>query len=307
VTAPAGAVFESARPAVERLAASRDAASLVAAWAAIEAALQGAAANRSLTGQGLVRDLRQRNILTLDQGHAVIELLAARDRAVVPGYQVTDADVAAARDALQQLAMAPPVTPMPGLVAPPPAAPISPTPAPMNEGRIGIAKALGFVVILAIVAGAVAYGVLTIRKRGAAAADDLMSRGIAAYHAGRVDSARVFFTHAARHDTTDATPHLYLGRIAREAGDLGTAKTELITAVRLGPSNELALREMGAVLLAGGQYPLAAKFYARAIALDSTDRSALGFYSCTLKRLGQAQDATQYLARAGQGPWTACQ
>jgi Flp pilus assembly protein TadD len=135
----------------------------------------------------------------------------------------------------------------------------------------------------------------------------LVSRGIATYQAGHVDSARVFFEHAARQDTSDAVPHIYLGRIARERGDLGTARSELVTAVRLGPANELAQREMGAALLAAGQYDLARKFYARAIALDSTDRSALGFYGCTLKRLGRTQDAAPYITRAGQGPWTACQ
>jgi tetratricopeptide (TPR) repeat protein len=169
-------------------------------------------------------------------------------------------------------------------------------------------------VLLAVIAGGVAYGVVAWRKQSAGraapasySADDLVARGIAAYQAGHVDSARVFFSHAAEHDSLDAVPHIYLGRIAREAGDLGTARSELVTAVRLVPNNEIAQREMGAALLAAGQFQLAAKFYTRAIALDSTDRSALGFYGCTLKRLGQAQEATQYLTRAGQGPWTACQ
>jgi len=304
VTAPAGAVLDSARPAVERLAGSRDAASLVAAWRAIEAALQTAASNRSLSGQGLVRDLRQRNVLTLDQGHALIELLAAHDRAIVPGYAVTDADVQAARDALDQLAAAPPpVTPVP--VAPPAAAT---APIPVTHGQIGVGKILGFLVLLALIAGGVGYGVVQWRRgRAVPASDDLVSRGIATYQAGHVDSARVYFQHAAEHDTTDAVPHIYLGRMAREAGDLNTARSELVTAVRLDRNNELAQREMGAVLLAAGQYDLARKFYARAVLLDSTDHSAVGFYGCTLKRLGQAQEAAQYLTRAGQGPWTACQ
>jgi tetratricopeptide (TPR) repeat protein len=304
VTAPAGAVLDSARPAVERLAGSRDAASLVAAWRAIEAALQTAASNRSLSGQGLVRDLRQRNVLTLDQGHALIELLAAHDRAIVPGYAVTDADVQAARDALDQLAAAPPpVTPVP---AAPPATATAPI--PVTHGQIGVGKILGFLVLLALIAGGVGYGVVQWRRgRVAPASDDLVSRGIATYQAGHVDSARVYFQHAVEHDTTDAVPHIFLGRMAREAGDLNTARSELVTAVRLDRNNELAQREMGAVLLAAGQYDLARKFYARAVLLDSTDHSAVGFYGCTLKRLGQAQEAAQYLTRAGQGPWTACQ
>jgi tetratricopeptide (TPR) repeat protein len=299
---------------VERLASARDAASLVAAWTAIESALQDSASNRTLVGQALVRDLRQRNVLTLDQGHALIELLAAHDRAVVPGYAVTDADVAAARDALNQLVAAPPpVTPLPLGTAPPAAAtvPVAHTPA-SSTGSVG--RVLGFVVLLAVIAGGAAYGVVTWRRQSAGraapasySADNLVARGVAAYQAGHVDSARVFFNHAAEHDTADAVPHIYLGRIAREAGDLGTARAELVRAVQLAPNNEIAQREMGAALLAAGQYELASKFYVRAIALDSTDRAALGFYGCTLKRLGQAQQATQYLTRAGQGPWTACQ
>jgi cytochrome c-type biogenesis protein CcmH/NrfG len=312
VTAPAGAIIESARPAVERLASARDAASLVAAWTAIEAALQSAATDHTLVGQGLVRDLRQRNVLTLDQGHALIELLAAHDRAVVPGYAVTDADVAAARDTLNQLAAAPPpITPVPMSAAPPAAAT---APIPVTQGQIGAGKVLGFVALLAIIAGGVAYGVVAWRKQSAGraapasySADDLVARGMAAYQAGHVDSARVFFNHAVQHDSLDGVPHIFLGRMAREAGDLGTARAELVTAVRLAPKNELAQREMGAALLAAGQYDLAAKFYLRAIQIDPTDRSALGFYGCTLKRLGQTQEATQYLTRAGQGPWTACQ
>jgi tetratricopeptide (TPR) repeat protein len=298
-------VIDSARPAVERLASARDAASLVAAWTAIESALQDSASNRTLVGQALVRDLRQRNVLTLDQGHALIELLAAHDRAVVPGYAVTDADVAAASDALNQLAAAPPpVTPLPLNTAPPAAATVTATP---STGP-GVGRVLGFVVLLAIVAGGAAYGVVALRKRSSPGpGPNLVDRGIATYQAGHIDSARVFFNHAAQHDTADAVPHIYLGRIAREAGDLGTARAELVRAVQLAPNNEIAQREMGAALLAAGQYELASKFYVRAIALDPTDRSALGFYGCTLKRLGQAQQATQYLTRAGQGPWTACQ
>ena len=302
-------MIESARPAVDRLASSRDAASLVAAWTAIEAALQSSASNRTLVGQALVRDLRQRNVLTLDQGHALIELLAAHDRAVAPGYVVTDADVSAAREALDQLVSAPPpVTPIPPSAAPPAAAT---APIPVTQGQIGTGKIVAFLVLLAVIAGGAAYGVIAWRKQSARptspSADDLVARGIATYQAGHVDSARVFFNHAAAHDTTDAFPHIYLGRIAREAGDISTAKAELVIAVRLAPRNEIAQREMGAALLAAGQYDLAAKFYLRAIQIDSSDRSALGFYGCTLKRLGQTQEATPYLTRAGQGPWTACQ
>ncbi len=294
-------------PAVERLTAARDAASLVAAWTAVESALQTIASDRSLVGQLLVRDLRQRNILTLGQGHALIEFIAARDRAQAAGYVVTDADVAAVNDAFAQLS-AGPVADVPVSSPVPVATPIA-APAPSR----GVPPALlGLITVLAL--AGIGLGVVMMMKKGkngaigsqAAGTGDALAGAIASYNAGRVDSARALFTAAARADTMAAEPHIYLGRIARESGDLTTARSELVTAVRLAPDNAVAEREMGAVLLAAGQYDLAKKFYTRAITLDPSDPSALGFFGCTLMRLGQTQEGTKFLARAGQGPWSVC-
>jgi Tfp pilus assembly protein PilF len=307
VTAPAPyrSAIEGARPAIDRLQASPDAAALVAAWAAVEAALQTVASDRALSGQSLIRDLRQRNVLTLDQGHSLIEFLAARDRAAVPGYATTDSDVGVARDAFDQLTSAPLTTPVP-IAAPPAGVPPGPVPGPVAGPPSAAPKILGLLVLL-LAAGGIAYVVTN--KKGAPASQstsDLTDRGVAAYAAGHADSARTLFTEAVNHDSTDARAHIYLGRLAREAGDLTTARAELVTAVRLAPGDEVAQREMGAVLLAAGQYDLARRFYARAVALDSTDKAALGFYGCTLTRLGQKAEGGQFLAKAGQGPWNAC-
>jgi Tfp pilus assembly protein PilF len=304
VTAPYAAAVNGARPAVDRLAASPDAASLIAAWGAVESALQGVASDRGLSGQSLIRDLRQRNVLTLDQGHALIEFLAARDRASAAGYRPTDADVGIVREAFDQLAGAPSATPAPSPTPVPPAPPV-PVP-PMPAARSSTPMIIGIIVVLLVVGG-IAY---VIKNKSdtppTAATSDLTSRGVAAYAAGHADSARTLFTEAVNHDSTDARAHVYLGRLAREAGDLTTARAELVMAVRLAPGDEVAQREMGAVLLSAGQYDLARRFYARAVALDSADTAALGFYGCTLMRLGQKAEAGQLMAKAGQGPWTAC-
>jgi Flp pilus assembly protein TadD len=72
------------------------------------------------------------------------------------------------------------------------------------------------------------------------------------------------------------------------------------------PSNELALREMGANMLTQGNYELARKFYVRAVQANPTDTIAQGYLGCTLIRLNRASEATGFLNRAGAGPWSNC-
>jgi Flp pilus assembly protein TadD len=99
---------------------------------------------------------------------------------------------------------------------------------------------------------------------------------------------------------------VYLGRIAREEGDPVTAARELNTAVTLEPNNAMALREMGAHLLALGNFDLARRFYVRAVQQAPDDRLALGYLACTLNRLGRYEEAQRFAERAGPGEWTGC-
>jgi tetratricopeptide (TPR) repeat protein len=101
-------------------------------------------------------------------------------------------------------------------------------------------------------------------------------------------------------------PHVYLARMAREVGNFTVASQELQLALEAEPSNAIALREMGANLFAQGQYELARRFYVRAVQADPTDKSAQGYLGCTLAKLGRASDATLFLNRAGNGPWSNC-
>ncbi|MBX6332672.1 MAG: hypothetical protein IRY91_12565 [Gemmatimonadaceae bacterium] len=144
--------------------------------------------------------------------------------------------------------------------------------------------------------------------------------GIAAYTAGQREAARSAFEHAVRDYPKLALPHLYLARIAREDGDFAAAGAELKTAVELDPASAEAQRELGSLFLARGShfdrearadlaladYDAARRSYVRALQIDPTDRSAQGFLGCALTRLGRAQEAQRWFARAGDGPWSTC-
>src|SRR3954469_9994758 len=104
--APLDAIH-SARPIIARLSMARDsedlAADLIEAWTATETGLRSLIGGSALSGQMLIRELRQRHFLQLDQANALAEFHAARERASRTDYQPTDSDINAARDAFLKL------------------------------------------------------------------------------------------------------------------------------------------------------------------------------------------------------------
>ena len=90
------AALNGARPVLANFNKARSAEDLAAdiidLWAAAETALQALVGNPSLTGQQLIRAARQAEAVTLDQAHALLEFLAARDRANRTSYKPTQAD-----------------------------------------------------------------------------------------------------------------------------------------------------------------------------------------------------------------------
>jgi tetratricopeptide (TPR) repeat protein len=302
------------------------------AWDAVESTLQTSAPPQQQTapgpprGQALVRALRQGDVVSLEQGHALLDLLAVAERARQSDYQVTDVDVDAARDALTRLRSAAPPPPPPspsagpvpaagGTAAHPPreadaaiprSAPASPV---RSAGHHIVARTVGAVLVVVLALGAVAFIATHGGMAGSVLAPFLgsaRSRGIAAFDAGHEADARAQFLDAVRADSTDPAPHLYLGRIARDAGDLTTARAQLTTAIQLAPGDAASHREMGITLLAAGRTDSARRFLTRAIALDPADHGAQGFLACALVRLGRPAEAKRFLDRAGSGPWTAC-
>lgn len=322
----AQAALEEARPIIARLDLTRHpeevAADLIDAWTAVETSLRALIGGSSLGGQALIRDLRARQIITFDQANGLAQFQAARERAQRTDYKPAETDLEAARDgffkiqaALQQhaasLEMMPPgMTPLytPALAEQmtregfgAPGAPLPPAAAPARRARPRwLVPLLAGLVMLALAGGAWAF--LASRSSN----DDVVRNAIALYGQGQRERAASEFQRAARMDSSDATPHIFLSRMARDVGNLALARDEASAAIRADAGDSRAHREMGSVLFTMGNYDVARNFYIRAITLNDQDRTAMGFLGCTMLRLGRFEDARKWLDRAGPGDWSAC-
>jgi tetratricopeptide (TPR) repeat protein len=335
--------IHSARPIIARLSMARDsedlAADLIEAWTATETGLRSLIGGSSLTGQMLIRELRQRHFLSLEQANALAEFHAARERAARVDYKPTEGDVHASRDAFLKLeaglmgepaAAAPVTTAAPAAPVGAPAAtaaaasaasrsrggaytpdgPLDPgarerfegTPVAVPAERTRprwLMPVLGLVALL-VVGGIAAYAMMG--RRGNAAFEN----GVKAYREGRREAAAGEFLKATKDDPNDPMPHVYLARMAREAGNMNTANTEAVTAVRLGPNNGVALRELASVSFVQQNYDAARRFYLRAVQADTADRLSQGFLGCSLVRLGRIDEGMRWIGRAGAGAWSSC-
>jgi cytochrome c-type biogenesis protein CcmH/NrfG len=162
-----------------------------------------------------------------------------------------------------------------------------------------IAGALAAVVVAAIVIG----GRGALRRAHARAA---LQEGIAAFREGRSEIAKTQFLSAIADEPNDPVPHIYLSRLAREGNDLTTASAEGVKAVRLGPNNTQALRELATTLYATQNYAAARAFYVRVISIDPADHTSQGYLGCSLIQLGRAEEGMRWIQRAGTGTWSSC-
>jgi serine/threonine protein kinase/Flp pilus assembly protein TadD len=162
------------------------------------------------------------------------------------------------------------------------------------------------------IAGALAFLLLAgvaAASRGAikrAHARSALQQGISAYREGRNEVAKERFVTAADEAPNDPMPHVYLSRLARETNDLSTATAEGVKAVRLGPENATALRELATTLYATQNYSGARAFYVRAIRIDPADHTSQGYLGCSLIQLGRGEEGLRWIQRAGTGTWSAC-
>ena len=310
----ARAALEGARPAVARLDPTRGpedlAADLIDTWSAVEAALRSLVGSSVLTGQPLIREARQRQMINFDQANSLAEFQAVRDRLETTSYHPTQSDIDAARNSFLKLDTA---LMGDGVAEPPRAAPRESQPLPESvpvetfnpvptSGRglpVWVFGLIGIVLLVGLIGGG--YYAFGRRTSGGT-----LEQGIEAYRQGQREVAVNAFTRASREDPRAPLPHIYLARMAREVGNFTLAAQELQLALQAEPENALALREMGAALLAQGNYELARRFYVRAVQADPTDKAAQGYLGCTLMKLGRVPEATNFLNRAGPGPWTSC-
>ncbi|MEP6990555.1 MAG: tetratricopeptide repeat protein [bacterium] len=307
----------AARPIVARLSMTRDkedlAADIIEAWSAVEVGLRSLVGGTTLAGQALIRELRQRNFLSLDQANSLAEFNAARERAGRTDYAPTESDVNATREAFAKLESglagdavtgrplpAPSVVgaPVPVVATVPDLGTLQPTP---RTRPAWVVPVLGIVAVVVLVL--IGWFALAGRGPSSSAAYD---QGVQAYKEGRREAAEASFRKAATDVPTDPMPHVYLARMEREAGNLGNANTEAVNAVRLGPTNATALRELASTLFAAQQYDDARKFYLRALTVDPNDKLSQGFLGCSLMRLGRVDEAQRWIGRAGPGSWSAC-
>jgi tetratricopeptide (TPR) repeat protein len=282
------------------------AADLIEGWSAVETALRSLLGGSALSGQPLVHELRNRQLISIDQAHSLVRFLDARTRAARTDYRPTQADCDAAREAFAALEgslAAPEGTPAPAAWAPAPdplAATVAPVAAAPARRRSPWLAAVAGLVLLAVVGVAIWWALRPTTYETA------MRNGRALFQAGSLNAAVGEFNRAARAEPGRAAPHVYLGRIAREQGDFATAAQELGAAIRADTANADALREMGSLQLLRGDNILARNFYVRAVRANPADRTAQGYLACALARLGQLQQAQSFLQRAGDGPWSAC-
>lgn len=312
--------LDSARPVVARLDAARNpedvAADIIDVWNAAETALRALAGGNPAAGQALIRDLRAREVLSLEQGHAMLGFLGARDRVARTDYRPTTADVQAVREGFQRLDDAvmsggaagldiPVVrraSGASGTTVPSPSLDAGTPPYPPEA--VGRRRAFP---VIPVAAAVVLLALLAVGAWWWSGRDErTLEAGIAAYRAGRTDVARTQFADLARNAPDLATPHVFLARMARDEGNLPGALSELQTAIRKEPNNALALREMGAYLYTVGRFDLARNFYVRALQANPEDREAQGFLGCALLRLGRPAEGQRFLQRAGQGAWSTC-
>jgi len=309
----AQAALDTARPAIARLDRSRHAeelaADLIEAWAGVETALRSLLGGTPLGGVALIREARQRQLLTLDQANALAEFYAARERSQDTSYHPTDADINAAREGFLKLEAS--------LMTPPTSAQATPGEAMSTKGLrttpLGTPQPVAMpserkpwvipvvaVVVIAVLGGA-AWAMF-----GRGGDNSSISKGVDYWQHGQRELAAAEFSRAARDNPKDPLPHVYLSRMAREVGNMTLAGQEATLAVQANANNSTALREMGSYLLAAGNYELARRFYVRALQAAPDDRTAQGFLGCALIKLGRTDEGMRWMNRAGQGSWSGC-
>ncbi len=308
---------------------------VASAWDAAEGVLHALTGRSELHGQSLVGEARRVERLSLVEAHWLIELHAVAERAQAAddvGDNAGSNVATALRNALRALESAvitadptkPPLDPFPLPREEPPAPQLpyklesqqipGPRPSatrntplleqiatpPQRRRFVGSPGFILAVIAVVLLGSAGAW----YANRGASSSD--FDEGVAAYQRGAREVARQSFAKAARAVPNDERALMFLGRLAREEGNLPTARRFLDAAIRISPSSALANRELASVLLADGNPEVARRFYVRALQLDPSDRLAQGFLGCALHRLGRPDEAKRWTDRAGPGDWEPC-
>lgn len=289
----------------------------------------------TLSGQDLVRELRQRGELNLEKANALASFWDAKGRVGDVAYKPTLTDVGFARVGYNELTKAvsdsattpsspagsatstfapggaaqsaarDATTPVPETVrsvSPPVAAAGAIPPSAIRRSTTGVL--IGVAVVIVVIAAAIAAYIL----HGRSKFDNEMTSAISLMQTGRTEAARAAFGALAHDYPNKGAPHVFLSRLARSdtPPDMNTARQELITAIRIEPDYEPAQREMGIFQLANHDPSLARNFLIRAVQLAPNDSAAQGYLGCALMGLNRVDEAQKFIARAGTGTWSSC-
>lgn len=313
--------LSAARPSMSRLDRARSpvelSADITEAWTATETALRALLGGSMTSGAALIHEARQRHFLTFDQANALAAFSAVSSRCADKTYRPSDTDINVVREGFDQfesslrMAEGAPAHITPGEAMSTKGLRLSPlgTPRPVPmppEPQPWWFIAVVAVVALAVVAVMGAGGWYAWKLLGSSPERATLDGAVELYTAGKAVAARAAFEDVVRRAPDDAVAHVYLARIAREAGDLTMAREHATLAVQADQANVTALREMAAVLLAARDYELARRFYVRVVDAAPDDLAAQGFLGCTLLKLGRVDEGTRWLERAGPGTWSAC-
>ena len=282
---------------------------------AAEAVLHAVTGRTDLSGQALIGEARKLGRLALEDAYPLVALQAWTERASddpssMNAERLTQERTVAA-DALRSLEHAVRAldsVPLPRErttnVSPPfdDVRMLQEVDAPRS--RWGFVRSTGFIISVFVVLLLGAAGGWYAFTQRTDSRD--FENGVAAYQRGAPEVARIAFAKAARSAPTDERPLVFLGRLAREEGNVPNARRFLDAAIRVAPQSAMANRELASVLLADGNPELARRFYVRALQIDPNDRLAQGFLGCALFRLGRPDEAARWTDRAGPGDWTPC-
>ena len=271
--------LDDAAPAVERLRSYESSADLGPALETVRAAVERALRLRLRSDESapdrdrltalsatdlplseVVKSLRTRDLISLEAAGTVHQLEAAADRARASGPRAADADVALRAVTLLRSDLgrgdAAPAAPEPPAEAPPVGGRRAMVPEHRGRWMAWLAAGLG-VLFVALFAW-----VLT---RGGAAEYDA---AVAAFRAGRLDSAAVGFERVLEDWPEDASALLYLGRIYRRQGRAAESAEVLRQAAGIAPDDADIRRELGHLFMDLGQPRPAVGQYERALEMD---------------------------------------
>ncbi len=104
--------------------------------------------------------------------------------------------------------------------------------------------------------------------------EGILALGAANFRAKDYNEARAWLVQAAANKKTSADGHFYLGRIARQEGQMDAATAELKQSLALAPDQPDALAELGQISLQQRDFPNAEKYFNEALRGDPDNYAA---------------------------------